>query len=625
MTDLMSNDEMFKIHYMFKSFTNCEIIFIDMSKYDSLINETNVDNRFTKYTLYRLLIPKVINEKKVLYIDSDTLVISSLKYLYDLDPKSVIGVIDKNIEKYADKALRLNYTKYVNAGVLLMNLDYLRGISDKWIEMCNKRKYPCHDQDIINLTCKPQLIGNEWNSSISTGLAAINNINIMHWAGKNPWDKKDVVLSFLWRMAENRFNNWVNGTKFIPKLIHLCWFGDNTKSQLVNKCYQSIAKCCFDYDIIEYNQNNFDITVNTFVKQAYANQKFAFITDYVRLWCLNKFGGIYMDSDVEVLKPLDAFLDNIIFTGKETDNLWATAVMGCITEYTELQALVNYYNKKRFTKKEKANTKLLSDFFKKSKEAKIYNIDVFCPYNHKDRVATPTENTYTIHHFNGSWTNREPISNVVLPDKQITNYEFLNYYHKNDWSMENYERMGICYLLQNMITKNNALIIGSCNGLLNLLSSQFKQVVTINPSFENLDKTLFDNVKFIENTCNPTALLNILKLADLEPFDLLVIDADHDYKFIYNHLTVLTTYKPKNDLFILVHDTWYLPTRLGFNDVNWNYSKYIHFIDMDFTPGVKIKGNKFVGGLGFIIMRPIERTNDITMKQMKYHYKVATK
>jgi len=610
LTDELVNDEMYAIIDRFSSFTNCELIFINMSKYDSLINETNVDNRFTKYTLYRLLIPKLINESKVLYLDADTLVINSLADLYNLDPISIIGVVDKNIEKYADKSLGLKYHKYINAGVLLMNLDYLRSLGDRWLEMVNTRLYSCHDQDIINLTCVDtvKLVDNQWNSSVSTGIVPINKINIYHWAGKKPWIKKH----WLWGIAENRFNNFNTGNKFIPKVIYTCWFGDNPKNGVITKCNESWYSQLPDYSIVEYNQDNFDLTCNSFIKQCYIKRKFAFISDYVRVWTLHKFGGIYLDSDVEVLKNLDKFLDNTIFTGKETDELWATAVMGCLTEYGGLKELVDYYDEKKYTKKEKANTRLLSTFFRKTKEANIYDIDVFCPFNHREKIPTPTENSYTIHHFNGSWKN-----------KYAGDIEYLNYYSRTGWCMENYERLAVYYLLQNMPNKNNALEVGSMwGGLLNVLSEQFKKVVSIDVTFKNLNTALYDNVTFIENSCTPNGLLNVL---DMAPFNLVVIDADHEYKFVFEHMNALKTYIPKQDMFILIHDTWYGGTRNGINNVNWNENKYIHFIDLDFVPGVKIEGNKFVGGLCLIIMKPIERANDIGVKQMKYHYNIATR
>ena len=92
----------------------------------------------------------------------------------------------------------------------------------------------------------------------------------------------------------------------IPKIIHYCWFGRNPKPKLALKCIKSWKKYCPDYEIIEWNEDSFDIeSAPLYVRQAYEAKKWAFVTDYVRLYAMTKFGGIYMDTDVEVIKPLD--------------------------------------------------------------------------------------------------------------------------------------------------------------------------------------------------------------------------------------------------------------------------------------------------------------------------------
>ena len=94
----------------------------------------------------------------------------------------------------------------------------------------------------------------------------------------------------------------------IPKTIHYCWFGRNKKSPLIEMCIDSWKKYCPNYGIKEWNEDNFDINQCQFVKEAYATKKWAFVSDYARLYILKEHGGIYMDTDVEVIKPLDRFL-----------------------------------------------------------------------------------------------------------------------------------------------------------------------------------------------------------------------------------------------------------------------------------------------------------------------------
>ena len=91
----------------------------------------------------------------------------------------------------------------------------------------------------------------------------------------------------------------------IPKIIHYCWFGPNEKSELELKCIDSWKKYCNEYQLIEWNEHNFDINSNPYVREAYESKRYAFVTDYVRLYALYTYGGVYMDTDVEVIKNLD--------------------------------------------------------------------------------------------------------------------------------------------------------------------------------------------------------------------------------------------------------------------------------------------------------------------------------
>ena len=105
----------------------------------------------------------------------------------------------------------------------------------------------------------------------------------------------------------------------IPKVVHYCWFGRGEMPELAKKCIASWKTFLPDYQIKEWNEDNFDINCNQYVKEAYESRKFAFVTDYVRLYAIYTEGGVYMDTDVEVLKTLDPFLHHHAFSGFETD------------------------------------------------------------------------------------------------------------------------------------------------------------------------------------------------------------------------------------------------------------------------------------------------------------------
>lgn len=117
-------------------------------------------------------------------------------------------------------------------------------------------------------------------------------------------------------------------TNKIPKIIHYIWVGGREKSDLAKKCIESWKKFCPDYKIKEWNETNFDMEQNLYLKQAYQAKKFAFVSDYMRLKVLFDYGGIYMDTDVELTKPLDEFLVHRAFSGFENKVWMPTAVMG---------------------------------------------------------------------------------------------------------------------------------------------------------------------------------------------------------------------------------------------------------------------------------------------------------
>lgn len=209
----------------------------------------------------------------------------------------------------------------------------------------------------------------------------------------------------------------------IPKIIHYCWFGRGEKPKLVKKCIASWKKYCPDYEIIEWNEDNFDINSNLYVRQAYENGKFAFVSDYARLYAMYTYGGIYMDTDVEVVRSLDEFLVHKAFSGFESENDIQTGIMGCEKGFTFFNTLLSYYDDKSFIDENgkmdtTTNVKTITNILSKNgfeingkyqvaNDFALYPKEYFCPLEDFTGIMTKTKNTAVIHWFNKSWVDQK--------------------------------------------------------------------------------------------------------------------------------------------------------------------------------------------------------------------------
>lgn len=225
----------------------------------------------------------------------------------------------------------------------------------------------------------------------------------------------------------------------IPKIIHYCWFGGNPMPQDVLNYIDGCKKLNPDYEIKIWSEENFDYTCNQYAKEAYMNKKFAFVTDYVRLKVLYDFGGIYMDTDVEVLKNFDELLINHAFSGFEGKDRIPTGTMGAEPGNHWIKLLLTDYDNKRFvmsngsfdlttnvttiTNTTKRNYPIvLNNSYQNLGDVTFYPFDYLCAKDLDDGTVKTTNNTYTIHHFKGSWTS---------PKKKFIN--FLNRTIGNDF------------------------------------------------------------------------------------------------------------------------------------------------------------------------------------------------
>ena len=205
----------------------------------------------------------------------------------------------------------------------------------------------------------------------------------------------------------------------IPKKIHYCWFGRGEKPKLAKKCIESWKKYCPDYEIVEWNEDNFDINQNEYTKYCYNNKKFAFLSDYARLMVVYKEGGIYFDTDVEVIKSFDALLNNKAFVGFETDEYVNTGVgFGAEKNNPVIEQMIREYDKLSDGKSGTIGCPILNtEALKKSglklngqtqllKDVTVYSAEYFNPYDAPTGRLSKSENTYSIHWYAASWMSK---------------------------------------------------------------------------------------------------------------------------------------------------------------------------------------------------------------------------
>ena len=207
----------------------------------------------------------------------------------------------------------------------------------------------------------------------------------------------------------------------IPKIIHYCWFGGKEMPELAQKCIESWRKYLPEYELRLWNEDTFDLDMYPYAREAYDNRKFAFVTDVVRLWALEKFGGVYMDTDVEILRPLGDMMELPAFTGYEASvaNSPVTGLMASAAHGIWVKEQLAYYEGKHFVRDDGSldmtpNTGYFLDWMQKrgfvadGKEKDFMNVHIlpvecFCP------VLTTGENlrcerTYCEHKGLHSWS-----------------------------------------------------------------------------------------------------------------------------------------------------------------------------------------------------------------------------
>ena len=225
----------------------------------------------------------------------------------------------------------------------------------------------------------------------------------------------------------------------IPKIIHYCWFGRGPLPELAQKCIASWKKYLPDYEIKEWNEDNFDVNIIPYTAEAYQAKKYAFVSDYARFWVLYKYGGIYFDTDVEVIRPIDDIISKGNFMGCETDasrdGSDAASVapglgLGVNPGLELVKKMLDYYEGKHFVHeavmknqitvvhiatqvlrenglKNVAGIQEVADCF-------IYPSEYFCPINVTTGRIHVEKNTRTIHHYAGTWVDKKVSFKEIL-------------------------------------------------------------------------------------------------------------------------------------------------------------------------------------------------------------------
>jgi glycosyltransferase EpsD len=217
-----------------------------------------------------------------------------------------------------------------------------------------------------------------------------------------------------------------DGQNRIPRIIHYVWMGKGKKNKTIQKCMKTWKKLN-GYKIIEWNEDNFDVNSNDFVKKAYQLKKWAFVSDYIRAYAIYNYGGVYFDTDILLVKKIDNLLNNRAFVGYESSDMPFTAVFGAEKHHPFVKKILDYYDKGR-ANLEIPNTEFICDILKEDFSCKSGNVEQILDCDirvyKKEVLCEPSFQSKTIHVFTGTW-----IENKTLFSK------FATYIRKNSNSV----------------------------------------------------------------------------------------------------------------------------------------------------------------------------------------------
>ena len=226
----------------------------------------------------------------------------------------------------------------------------------------------------------------------------------------------------------------------IPKIIHYCWFGKGEQPEIVRACIASWKKFCPDYKFILWNEENFDVNSTVFTRIAYENKKWAFVSDYVRLFALQQYGGVYLDVDVEIVKDFSSFLlTEKYLSSFQEGGFLSTCFFACQPNHPFVNALLEHYQNKKWIQDNYMImnpiifTKIALERFNLDNSKNVFINDLFSIYPSifftpprksifgkgmkrfkKNKYHLSKNNTYVIHHELGSWAKKNVLYKIIV-------------------------------------------------------------------------------------------------------------------------------------------------------------------------------------------------------------------
>ncbi|MDD3415209.1 MAG: glycosyltransferase [Lachnospiraceae bacterium] len=336
------------------------------------------------------------------------------KFLKDAE----CGELVKHVKAFADNDIKKN-------GKSLSNTEYSYPIISLECLLNDIR-----DQDIIIITCKNYMPILEQLIQIKK----LNSVNCyVYTMVKDYCYDKQVEKIF----CPDEFK--LISEPIIPKVIHYCWFGGNKLTERHLKCLESWKIYCPDYEIIEWNEQNYDIHKNKFVEQAYQAKKWAFVSDYARLDIIFHHGGVYLDTDVEIIKPIDELLFQEAFCGFQNESEINFGLgFGSVKNNEIIKKIMKRYLNMNFFRQDGTmdltpcpviQSSILQECgahldgtYQVLPNITVYPEKVLSGKSQKTRRIHITEQTYAIHHFDASWMEQNDYTHRKLRDQQIEKY-----------------------------------------------------------------------------------------------------------------------------------------------------------------------------------------------------------